>query len=134
MPRAWPFAATTSGLGLATNSKPTPSPAAAALSHENGTSGRRAGEAVRVDLDMSLDVARGDERNRATFSGPRVLDSSGHQLDIHFDYLKHVVLKYMQSRSTESKHLLRVIATLLRFTPDEEAAIRASQSSRSWFG
>lgn len=54
--------------------------------------------------------------------------------EVNFEYLKNVILKYMTCRSSESRHLLKVIATLLQFTSQEEAAVRSYLASKSWFG
>ena len=54
-------------------------------------------------------------------------------MNINFEYLKNVIIKYMSSRTAEAKQLLRVIATLLHFSRDEENRIKAFLASQSWF-
>ncbi|PNF41512.1 hypothetical protein B7P43_G13037, partial [Cryptotermes secundus] len=40
--------------------------------------------------------------------------------DVNFKYLKHVLIKFLTSREYEAQHLTRAVATLLRFSPEEE--------------
>ncbi|XP_025831687.1 golgin subfamily A member 1-like [Agrilus planipennis] len=55
--------------------------------------------------------------------------------DINFKYLKHVVIKFLTSREYEAIHLIRAIATLLKFSPEEEKLIQDTlEWKMSWFG
>ena len=55
--------------------------------------------------------------------------------DINFDYLRHVVLKFMLSRETEALHLIKAVAVLLDFTTDEQQLLRETlEYKMSWFG
>jgi golgin subfamily A protein 1 len=55
--------------------------------------------------------------------------------DVNFKYLKHVVIKFLTSREYEAQHLTKAIATLLKFTPDEEKLVNDTlEWKRSWFG
>lgn len=44
--------------------------------------------------------------------------------DVNFQYLKHVVIKFMCSREDEALQLIRAVATLLEFTPQEEQHVK----------
>ncbi|KAK7870589.1 hypothetical protein R5R35_009095 [Gryllus longicercus] len=55
--------------------------------------------------------------------------------DINFKYLKHVLIKFLTSREYEAQHLTRAVATLLKFTPEEERLLRETlEWKMSWFG
>ena len=55
--------------------------------------------------------------------------------DINFDYLRHVVLKFMLSRESEALHLIKAVAVLLDFTQDEQRLLRDTlEYKMSWFG
>ncbi|KAJ3655166.1 hypothetical protein Zmor_014303 [Zophobas morio] len=55
--------------------------------------------------------------------------------DVNFKYLKHVVIKFLTSREYEAQHLTKAIATLLKFTADEEKLVNDTlEWKRSWFG
>ncbi|XP_019871263.1 golgin subfamily A member 1 [Aethina tumida] len=55
--------------------------------------------------------------------------------DVNFKYLKHVVIKFLTSRDYEAQHLIKAIATLLKFTAEEERLIQETlEWKKSWFG
>ncbi|XP_048845216.1 golgin subfamily A member 1 isoform X2 [Brienomyrus brachyistius] len=55
--------------------------------------------------------------------------------EINFEYLKHVVLKFMSSREAEAYQLIRAVSVLLHFTREEEAMLKESlEYKMSWFG
>ncbi|XP_023722258.1 golgin subfamily A member 1 isoform X2 [Cryptotermes secundus] len=55
--------------------------------------------------------------------------------DVNFKYLKHVLIKFLTSREYEAQHLTRAVATLLRFSPEEERLLRETlEWKMSWFG
>ncbi|KAK9870440.1 hypothetical protein WA026_008008 [Henosepilachna vigintioctopunctata] len=55
--------------------------------------------------------------------------------DVNFKYLKHVFIKYLTSRDYETQHLIKAIATVLKFTPEEERLVNETMEwKRSWFG
>uniref|UniRef100_A0A1B6MRY7 GRIP domain-containing protein n=1 Tax=Graphocephala atropunctata TaxID=36148 RepID=A0A1B6MRY7_9HEMI len=55
--------------------------------------------------------------------------------DVNFKYLKHVLIKFLTSREYEAQHLTRAVATLLRFSAEEERLLRETLEWRkSWFG
>lgn len=55
--------------------------------------------------------------------------------DVNFQYLKHVLIKFLTSREYEAKHLTRAVATLLHFSPEEEKLLQETlEWKMSWFG
>lgn len=44
--------------------------------------------------------------------------------DVNFQYLKHVVIKFMCSREDDALQLIRAISTLLEFSPQEEEHVK----------
>ncbi|XP_054282991.1 golgin subfamily A member 1-like [Macrosteles quadrilineatus] len=55
--------------------------------------------------------------------------------DVNFKYLKHVLIKFLTCRDYEAQHLTRAVATLLRFSAEEERLLRETLEWRkSWFG
>jgi golgin subfamily A protein 1 len=63
---------------------------------------------------------------KSNISGPIVLD------EVKFSYLKHVIFKFL---TTESKHLIRPVSTLLYLTDSEEKLLEeVLEYRKSWFG
>lgn len=55
--------------------------------------------------------------------------------EINFEYLKHVVLKFMSCREAEAFHLIRAVSVLLNFTREEEDLLKQTlEYKMSWFG
>ncbi|XP_068590377.1 golgin subfamily A member 1 isoform X2 [Cebidichthys violaceus] len=55
--------------------------------------------------------------------------------EINFEYLKHVVLKFMSSREAEAFQLIRAVSVLLNFTREEEDMLKETlEYKMSWFG
>ncbi|KAK6618916.1 hypothetical protein RUM44_003297 [Polyplax serrata] len=55
--------------------------------------------------------------------------------DVNFRYLKHVLIKFLTSRECEAQHLTRAVATLLRFSAEEERLLKETlEWKMSWFG
>uniref|UniRef100_A0A673G5W9 Golgin subfamily A member 1 n=1 Tax=Sinocyclocheilus rhinocerous TaxID=307959 RepID=A0A673G5W9_9TELE len=55
--------------------------------------------------------------------------------EINFEYLKHVVLKFMSCREAEAFQLIRAISVLLHFTKEEEDMLKQTlEYKMSWFG
>ncbi|XP_069465540.1 golgin subfamily A member 1 isoform X2 [Ambystoma mexicanum] len=55
--------------------------------------------------------------------------------EINFEYLKHVVLKFMSCRETEAFHLIKAVSVLLNFSRDEENMLKETlEYKMSWFG
>ncbi|XP_012676695.2 golgin subfamily A member 1 isoform X1 [Clupea harengus] len=70
-------------------------------------------------------------------SGTTVINSSDltDSREINFEYLKHVVLKFMSCREAEAFHLIRAVSVLLHFSPEEEAMLKQTlEYKMSWFG
>lgn len=59
----------------------------------------------------------------------------GLEEDINFKYLKHVIIKFLTSREYEALRLIKAVATLLDFTPEEEKLVHDTlEWKMSWFG
>jgi len=61
----------------------------------------------------------------------RDADRSRSRVEINAEYLKNVVVRYMQFGATEHDHLLPVIAALLSLTPDEVTRINEARKLSS---
>lgn len=46
-------------------------------------------------------------------------------VDVNFQYLKHVVIKFVCSREDEALQLIRALSTLLKFSPQEEEHVKS---------
>ncbi|XP_052795275.1 golgin subfamily A member 1-like [Mya arenaria] len=65
----------------------------------------------------------------------REFDMRHLEKDINFQYLKHVVMKFMLSREHEAIQLIKAVSLLLRFSPEEQKLIRDTlEWKMSWFG
>uniref|UniRef100_A0A4W3GZZ0 Golgin subfamily A member 1 n=1 Tax=Callorhinchus milii TaxID=7868 RepID=A0A4W3GZZ0_CALMI len=54
--------------------------------------------------------------------------------EINFEYLKHVLLKFMSCRESEAFQLLKAVSMLLNFTLEEENMLKANlEYKMSWF-
>lgn len=85
----------------------------------------------RLSPNRFLEVhSPNDKKNVHMPGGDNSLDN-----EVNFQYLKHVVLKFMLSRESEALHLIRAVSVLLRFTHEEQKLIRETlEWKRSWFG
>ncbi|XP_021489031.1 golgin subfamily A member 1 isoform X2 [Meriones unguiculatus] len=55
--------------------------------------------------------------------------------EINFEYLKHVVLKFMSCRESEAFHLIKAVSMLLNFSQEEENMLKETlEYKMSWFG
>nr|XP_056716927.1 golgin subfamily A member 1 [Euleptes europaea] len=55
--------------------------------------------------------------------------------EINFEYLKHVVLKFMSCRESEAFHLIKAVSVLLNFSQEEERMLKETlEYKMSWFG
>ncbi|XP_001360949.3 golgin subfamily A member 1 [Drosophila pseudoobscura] len=55
--------------------------------------------------------------------------------EVNFQYLKHVVVKFLTSREVEARHLIRAVSTLLQLTSEEEKLLHDTLNWKmSWFG
>lgn len=65
-------------------------------------------------------------KKSSSVSGPIVFD------EVKFSYLKHVIFKFL---TTESKHLIKPVSTLLYLTETEEKGLlEVLEYRKSWFG
>lgn len=87
-------------------------------------------EEIRGNRNLST-----DDLNK---TGPEMVLSSSNGIvtmdEISFKYLKHVIMKFVTCRDVEAKHLLRPVATILRFSNDEERLLYDMYKWKmSWF-
>ncbi|XP_008576859.1 PREDICTED: golgin subfamily A member 1 isoform X1 [Galeopterus variegatus] len=55
--------------------------------------------------------------------------------EVNFEYLKHVVLKFMSCRESEAFHLIKAVSVLLNFSQEEENMLKETlEYKMSWFG
>ncbi|KAH8245857.1 hypothetical protein KR038_005880 [Drosophila bunnanda] len=55
--------------------------------------------------------------------------------EVNFQYLKHVIVKFLTSREVEARHLVRAVSTLLQLTSEEEKLLHDTLNWKmSWFG
>ncbi|XP_054990163.1 golgin subfamily A member 1 isoform X2 [Sorex araneus] len=55
--------------------------------------------------------------------------------EINFEYLKHVVLKFMSCRESEAFQLIKAVSVLLNFSQEEESMLKETlEYKMSWFG
>lgn len=55
--------------------------------------------------------------------------------EINFEYLKHVVLKFMSCRESEAFQLIKAVSVLLNFSQEEEGMLKETlEYKMSWFG
>ncbi|KAH8401392.1 hypothetical protein KR009_005106 [Drosophila setifemur] len=55
--------------------------------------------------------------------------------EVNFQYLKHVIVKFLTSREVEARHLVRAVSTLLQLTAEEEQLLHDTLNWKmSWFG
>ncbi|XP_069729551.1 golgin subfamily A member 1 isoform X2 [Phaenicophaeus curvirostris] len=55
--------------------------------------------------------------------------------EINFEYLKHVVLKFMSCRESEAFQLIKAVSVLLNFSQEEENMLKETlEYKMSWFG
>ncbi|XP_007907718.2 golgin subfamily A member 1 isoform X1 [Callorhinchus milii] len=52
--------------------------------------------------------------------------------EINFEYLKHVLLKFMSCRESEAFQLLKAVSMLLNFTLEEENMLKANLEYKMW--
>ncbi|KAF4070393.1 hypothetical protein AMELA_G00285000 [Ameiurus melas] len=82
--------------------------------------------------------APGSVQGVAAYSSQTKVTNSSDLTDtreINFEYLKHVVLKFMSSREAEAYQLIRAVSVLLHFTREEEDMLKQMlEYKMSWFG
>ncbi|XP_045204857.2 golgin subfamily A member 1-like isoform X2 [Mercenaria mercenaria] len=90
---------------------------------------------------ISVSDSRGSASHHGAYSSHsghgriREFETRHLEKDINFQYLKHVVMKFMLSREHEALQLIKAVSLLLRFTPEEQKLIRDTlEWKMSWFG
>ncbi|XP_014897309.1 golgin subfamily A member 1 isoform X3 [Poecilia latipinna] len=92
----------------------------------------RAEKQERVNSDPPLSAAPSPPTSNTTVTNTADLNDSR---EINFEYLKHVVLKFMSSREAEAYQLIRAVSVLLNFTREEEDMLKQTlEYKMSWFG
>lgn len=82
---------------------------------------------MKVSLDLLQKLKMRSERASGQLHcspSPPVLETSTATPDVNFQYLKHVVIKFVCSREDEALQLIRAISTLLEFSPQEEQHVK----------
>ncbi|XP_035641151.1 golgin subfamily A member 1-like isoform X4 [Oncorhynchus keta] len=91
--------------------------------------GERQERPERIFTELTLGPAPGPN---TTVTNTSDLNDSR---EINFEYLKHVVLKFMSSREAEAYQLIRAVSVLLNFTGEEEDMLKQTlEYKMSWFG
>ncbi|XP_040051339.2 golgin subfamily A member 1 isoform X1 [Gasterosteus aculeatus] len=92
----------------------------------------RAEKAERVCPDPLPTSTLSPPTSKTTVTNTSDLNDSR---EINFEYLKHVVLKFMSSREAEAFQLIRAVSVLLNFTREEEDMLKQTlEYKMSWFG
>lgn len=99
---------------------------------------------LQKELKMKPEMDPVEVRERSCFDPPCMasnLSSVANNSDlndtreINFEYLKHVLLKFMSVRESEAYQLVKAVSVLLNFTREEENMLKESLEYRmSWFG
>ncbi|XP_065593352.1 golgin subfamily A member 1 [Cyrtonyx montezumae] len=85
------------------------------------------------------EVPEGRERTNSEVPNASVTVTNNSDLndsrEINFEYLKHVVLKFMSCRESEAFHLIKAVSVLLNFSQEEENMLKETlEYKMSWFG
>ncbi|CAH1787137.1 unnamed protein product [Owenia fusiformis] len=82
---------------------------------------------IKQDALMRNVVTNADHRDS--------FENAREHLDVNFEYLKHVVMKFMLSKETEAVHLIRAISILLKLNQNEQRLMKDTlEYKMSWFG
>ncbi|KAJ8679471.1 hypothetical protein QAD02_015258 [Eretmocerus hayati] len=85
-----------------------------------------------TDSEVEPSAAILDPSSSKTVSAKQSNTKEDH---VNFEYLKHVLIKFLTSREYEALHLTRAVATLLHFSPEEERLLQETlEWKMSWFG
>ncbi|XP_037712823.1 golgin subfamily A member 1 [Drosophila subpulchrella] len=95
----------------------------------------------------SAQISMDTESHPTTIPGHRISSSSPEAFssgekgncvimdEVNFQYLKHVIVKFLTSREVEARHLVRAVSTLLQLTSEEEKLLHDTLNWKmSWFG
>ncbi|CAL1616509.1 unnamed protein product [Knipowitschia caucasica] len=92
----------------------------------------RADKQERISPDPPTTSSPGPLTSTTTVTNTSDLNDSR---EINFEYLKHVVLKFMSCKEAEAFHLIRAVSVLLNFTREEEDLLKQTlEYKMSWFG
>ncbi|XP_032088971.1 golgin subfamily A member 1 isoform X2 [Thamnophis elegans] len=92
---------------------------------------------LKKTLQKELKIRPDGEVPEVPTAGLTVTNNSdlGDSREINFEYLKHVVLKFMSCRESEALHLIKALSVLLNFSPEEENMVKETlEYKMSWFG
>ncbi|XP_069744447.1 golgin subfamily A member 1 isoform X2 [Narcine bancroftii] len=99
---------------------------------------------LQKELKMKPEMEAAEVRERSCFEVPATVSNSSTVVnnsdlsdsrEINFEYLKHVLLKFMSVRESEAYQLVKAVSVLLNFTREEESMLKESlEYKMSWFG
>ncbi|XP_058015570.1 golgin subfamily A member 1 isoform X2 [Ahaetulla prasina] len=92
---------------------------------------------LKKTLQKELKIRPDGEIPEVPVAGLTVTNNSdlSDSREINFEYLKHVVLKFMSCRESEALHLIKALSVLLNFSPEEENMVKETlEYKMSWFG
>ncbi|GCB65533.1 hypothetical protein scyTo_0014902 [Scyliorhinus torazame] len=99
---------------------------------------------LQKELKMKPELEPAEVREKSYFELPASFNNSttvvnnsdlNDSREINFEYLKHVLLKFMSVRESEAYQLVRAVSMLLNFTREEENLLKESlEYKMSWFG
>ncbi|XP_051892909.1 golgin subfamily A member 1 isoform X2 [Pristis pectinata] len=99
---------------------------------------------LQKELKMKPEMDPAEVRERSCFEPPGTVSNSSTVVnnsdlndsrEINFEYLKHVLLKFMSVRESEAYQLVKAVSVLLNFTREEENMLKESlEYKMSWFG
>ncbi|KAK7934006.1 hypothetical protein WMY93_004902 [Mugilogobius chulae] len=93
---------------------------------------RAADKPERISPDPAPALSPSPPTSNTTVTNTSDLNDSR---EINFEYLKHVVLKFMSCKEAEAFHLIRAVSVLLNFTREEEDLLKQTlEYKMSWFG
>ncbi|KAJ2959695.1 hypothetical protein NQZ79_g4828 [Umbelopsis isabellina] len=86
------------------------------LSRPNSAASTQISPASRSETHIASDSS--SPSDRMSFSIPRKLSSGGTPPEVNTEYLKNIMIKFIEDKRTRSQ-LIPVLATMLNFTPEE---------------
>ncbi|XP_038637816.1 golgin subfamily A member 1 isoform X2 [Scyliorhinus canicula] len=99
---------------------------------------------LQKELKMKPELEPAEVREKSYFEPPASFNNSttvvnnsdlNDSREINFEYLKHVLLKFMSVRESEAYQLVKAVSMLLNFTREEENLLKESlEYKMSWFG
>ncbi|GCC27668.1 golgin subfamily A member 1 isoform X2 [Chiloscyllium punctatum] len=99
---------------------------------------------LQKELKMKPELEPAEVREKSYFEPPTSISNSttvvnnsdlNDSREINFEYLKHVLLKFMSVRESEAYQLVKAVSMLLNFTREEENLLKESlEYKMSWFG